>query len=1111
MASNSADTATLQRRLKALEPVIQAICKVAGAPGISLSVSRNGEPVHRASFGFADLETKKPVTGSTQFPIGTMAKTFTAAAVSALVAEGKLKWETHIKSIIPELQTASATVTENLTIVDLLSHRSGLGRSNFWWQGADATLLLEKRAFLTYYNSLPLTGQFRADWGYSNWGYALAGEVIERVSGTTYARYLEEKVYAPLGLKNTTVEPIQPSAASGLARPYAAMDDASLYPMPQPPINGSTIMAPALGGVSSADDLTAYSIALLKAFRHEAGLEASNPPPVIKHGLQQLSGHIFTAKALLEKSYAFGWYRTQLPNTVLGMGWNSIYVKKMPKITPRTHVGPLIAHGGSLPGYHVSIALLPEIDSSVVVCTNSIALGDVSGWVSMALIEALIDAPEPSDYLALASEAAGNAALNVKRFEANLKAARSTGGDTSPPRSTEEYVGRYRDEERGWVIDVRARDTAPSGLEVAFQGLDSQAWALSHHEHDTFSWLASREEQAKRGRMVTYPLVADHFKLHFQASHDDGSGKSKIDRLLWKHEAGAPAERQYLKDYMGARCGTQIYQLRTKAASQNIAEPTRPVAPPDHARYLSRLDRHLLPAEKAWASGFDLFLRPRIGALQAKSQTIVKPLPAPLDIMLEHRANMSDLLETVVMNDKFGGVSGAPRSTDGTNAQEKVAHPLENVPPGKLGNCQSFRRRYHGRLANRLSINAESLNALQAQFTHDVRPHKADLMCGVYQTLEGNPLHERNLNLTVSLQARQMLFDDPNWDHEYPASHLGEAAFRDGSARLLFGEMSQLIKEKRLASMQALGGSGACHMGAKFLRMHYEPYKANPRGKVYIPAETWVNHRNVFQDAGFETANLPYYSPSTHAFDFDSFNEALGRIPPQSIVVLQVCGNNPTGCDPSAEEWERLAQTFQAKHHFAFLDLSYPGFVSGSVAEDCAPIRMLAELGTPLLLAATYGKSFGLYGERVGHLCVPLPTTQAAVRAEQQMKLLARAETGAQPRFGAKLVASILGTPRIRTVWEEDLRGMARDMAERRQLLERELVKQNAPGDWSFVTSQVGMFLYTAFDLEQVNYLREEHAVYLQDTGRLSIAGLNTLNTAHVAASMAKAASRQKQ
>lgn len=536
MGESSQTRTTLEERLQALSPVIQSICKVAGTPGISLAVTQNGEPIHRASFGLGDVENKKPVTGSTQFPIGTMAKTFTAAAVGSLVAEGKLAWDTPIKNIVPELHTSSVTVNDNLTIVDLLSHRTGLGRSNFWWQGADATLLLEKNDLLSYYNKLPITGQFRADWGYSNWGYALAGEVIERVSGKTYAEYLRENVYLPLGLKDSTVEPLNPTTATDFASPYAALDDGTLHPMPQPPINGNTIMAPAMGGVSSTDDLMSYSIALLQAFRHESNIEKSQSPPVLKNALHHLSGHIFTEKALFEKSYAFGWYRTQLPNTVLGMGWNSIYVEKMPKLTPRSPVGPLIAHGGSLPGYHVSIALLPQINSSVVVCTNSIALGDVSGWVSMALIEALIDAPEPSDYLALATEAAGNAVLNVKKFKEKLDSTRTAG---TTPKSKNDYIGRYRDTERGWVIDIRAQNAAPSGLEVSFQGLNSQAWYLSHHEHDTFSWLASREEQAKRGRMVTYPLVADHFKLHFQS---DASGK--ITSILWKHEAGASIKHQ---------------------------------------------------------------------------------------------------------------------------------------------------------------------------------------------------------------------------------------------------------------------------------------------------------------------------------------------------------------------------------------------------------------------------------------------------------------------------------------------------------------------------------------------------------------------------------------
>ncbi|KAH9882570.1 hypothetical protein J1614_000806, partial [Plenodomus biglobosus] len=364
--------------------------------------------------------------------------------------------------------------------------------------------------------------------------------------------------------------------------------------------------------------------------------------------------------------------------------------------------------------------------------------------------------------------------------------------------------------------------------------------------------------------------------------------------------------------------------------------------------------------------------------------------------------------------------------------QHTTVHPLANIAEGKL----------------------ESLNALQAQYRNDTRHYKADLMCGVYQTSDGDPYVLPSVKL-----ARQMLFEDPGWEHEYPASHLGEAPFRQLSARLLFGESSQLIREQRIASMQTLGGSGACHMGAQFLRMHYEPYKVNPRGNVYIPAETWVNHPNVFHAVGFETASVPYYNPSTHAFDFARFNEAVMCIPAQSIVVLQVCGNNPTGCDPSAEEWQRLAQTFLAKQHFVFLDLSYPGFVSGSVEKDCAPIRLLAETGVPLLVAATYGKAFGLYGERVGHLCFPLPTEQVAARAEQQMKLLARRETGAQPRFGARLVTNILENLHLKRVWEEDIRGLAQDLADRREALKSDLLKLDAIGDWDFVTSQAGMFL----------------------------------------------------
>lgn len=176
--------------------------------------------------------------------------------------------------------------------------------------------------------------------------------------------------------------------------------------------------------------------------------------------------------------------------------------------------------------------------------------------------------------------------------------------------------------------------------------------------------------------------------------------------------------------------------------------------------------------------------------------------------------------------------------------------------------------------------------------------------------------------------------------------------------------------------------------------------------------------------------------------------------------MLQVCGNNPTGCDPSSSEWDTIAKTFTARNHFAFLDVSYMGFVTGEAEEDCEPIRKFVKAGIPLLVAATYGKAFGLYGERVGHLCVTAPNSEVASRIEKQMKLMARAETGAMPRFGALIVSTILGDAELKRAWEADLREIARQLHYRRAMLKQALEKMGAPGDWKFITEQKGMFLW---------------------------------------------------
>ncbi|KAL8832600.1 MAG: hypothetical protein Q9191_000169 [Dirinaria sp. TL-2023a] len=525
------EKAAVLARLTALEPTIKHICAVAGTPGISIGVSFKGEAIYRASYGVKDVEASLPTDSDTVFPIGTLAKTFTASAIGMLVHEGLLKWDTPIRDILPNFKSKNSTVEENLTIVDLLSHRSGLARSNYWWQGAERALLLEKQELLPFYSKLEKTGSFRGDWAYSNWGYAVAGEVIERLSGMSFGAYVSKNVLEPLQLKNTTMQAV--NANSNWAKPYAALDDASPFLLPRYSFSDENIMNPAMGGASSANDLLKYSMALLESHRFESG--KCSAVAALKNGLMHLSGHIFTAKATLEKSYAFGFYRSQLPSNVLGMGWNSIYVKSMPKLVPRGHCGPVIAHGGSLPGYHSSIAILPEIDASVIVCTNSIALGDTSGWTSLALIEALIDTPTPSDFRSLASEAAENNVRNVSKLLKSLEEAKKPGTTHKP---LDEYVGRYTDSLHDWIIDVHKKEN--NGLEVAFQGLESQTWALSHYECDTFLWLASREEQAKRCRMTTYPLIGNHFKIIFQQN-----AAGAIDRLCWPHEAAVPVNEQY--------------------------------------------------------------------------------------------------------------------------------------------------------------------------------------------------------------------------------------------------------------------------------------------------------------------------------------------------------------------------------------------------------------------------------------------------------------------------------------------------------------------------------------------------------------------------------------
>ncbi|KAJ5186446.1 hypothetical protein N7449_011210 [Penicillium cf. viridicatum] len=361
---------------------------------------------------------------------------------------------------------------------------------------------------------------------------------------------------------------------------------------------------------------------------------------------------------------------------------------------------------------------------------------------------------------------------------------------------------------------------------------------------------------------------------------------------------------------------------------------------------------------------------------------------------------------------------------------------------------------------------ADGLAALVGKFRADTDPNRTDLLVGVYKTDEGKAYLQPSVK-----EAKNRIFNDPDWHHEYRAS-------------------------------ATLGASGGCHVGAVLLKKHYGPWNETGNPEIFLPTDSWLNHPFVFQSAGIKTSLLPYFSSKTNTFDFEKFSGAIKSLPTQSVVLLQSGAHNPTGCDPSPEQWRELASIFSERGHLAFFDAAYPGFASGDIDTDLAGVRLFAEQEIPFIFVSTYGKSFGLYSERVGIISVLVPNEQAGKNIEAQLSLLARSESGAPPDFGSKIVETVLSDETLERQWRQEVRDMANQLKHRRVVLREALEKLETPGSWRHITEQNGMFSYVGLSVEQVTLLRDKYHVYLQDSGRISIAGLNSFNIDHTARSI---------
>ncbi len=375
-------------------------------------------------------------------------------------------------------------------------------------------------------------------------------------------------------------------------------------------------------------------------------------------------------------------------------------------------------------------------------------------------------------------------------------------------------------------------------------------------------------------------------------------------------------------------------------------------------------------------------------------------------------------------------------------------------------------------------------------FVADQNPRKVNLGVGVYTDDQGKvPLLE-----CVRRVERQRV------EAATPRNYLpidGLAAYDRAVQELVFGADSPALKDKRVITVQALGGTGGLKIGADFLK------RLEPKAQVWISDPSWENHRALFENAGFTVSAYPYYDAKTRGVNFDAMLAQLNKLPAGAIVVLHACCHNPTGVDLTAEQWKAVLEAVKGKQLVPFLDLAYQGFGDG-IDEDGHAVRLFAANYSPVFVSSSFSKSFSLYGERVGALSILTGAAEEAARVLSQVKRIVRTNYSNPPTHGSQIVAAVLATPELRAQWEQELGGMRERIKSMRSLLVDKIGERVKGADFSFVLRQRGMFSYSGLTQEQVGRLRTDFSVYAIDTGRICVAALNTGNVDYVADAIAK-------
>jgi aspartate/tyrosine/aromatic aminotransferase len=379
---------------------------------------------------------------------------------------------------------------------------------------------------------------------------------------------------------------------------------------------------------------------------------------------------------------------------------------------------------------------------------------------------------------------------------------------------------------------------------------------------------------------------------------------------------------------------------------------------------------------------------------------------------------------------------------------------------------------------------------LTESFREDPNPKKINLSVGVYQDSNGktpilDSVHKAG-KLVLERQKSMSYLPIP-----------GSPTYAAAVQKLMFGEGHEAVSSARCATSHTPGGTAALRVAADLIHQQF------PKATVWMTQPTWPNHPQIFAAAGVPTKSFPYFDAKSNSLAFEEAISAIEKIPAGDVILLHGCCHNPTGIDPTPEQWKKFADTVYSRGILPLLDFAYQGFAEG-IREDAAGLLAFTRSDAELMVCSSFSKNFGLYCERVGALTIVAADQKSAETVQSQVKAVIRANYSNPPAHGAELVTTVLGEPELRSQWKKEVAQMRDRINGMRTLLVKTLKEKGVPGDFSFIARQRGMFSFSGLTPPQVEALKQKYAIYIVGSGRINVAGITEKNVGPLCAAIAE-------